>query len=161
MMKKYLLIIVFLSLLFCSLVKPILAVEVKVTGKIFDQKNNPVTPGVIVFETSDGKTVAAATSDPSGYYELSVPQGTYTITAQGPKGLGLESLKFSNKTISSPTVLNFTLKTPESVLAKKAGPGGNLKAIIAGGIICGIILITVALFVLKKKKPLPQPGSPN
>ncbi|MGE5041915.1 MAG: carboxypeptidase-like regulatory domain-containing protein [Candidatus Levyibacteriota bacterium] len=149
----------FLVLFLLSATSPAFAADVKIAGKILDQKNNPVAPGIVLFVNAAGKTVAAANTDPLGYYEATVPAGTYTISAQGPKALGLEASEFKNKTLSSSSLLNFTLKAPETTATKKSNGGIPVMYLLAGGIILVMVIIGVAFFVAKNKKTLPQPGS--
>ena len=130
--------IIFLFLFFWLLInKPVFAEDFRVSGKILDQKNNPVTQGSIVFIDGTGKTIAAATTDTTGFYQISVVGGTYTITANGARGAGLQESALINKTISVPTVLNFTLHAPNIAVSQKP----NLKKSFAYSTVFVIVLL--------------------
>jgi hypothetical protein len=136
------------------------AADFQASGKILDSNNNPVSQGIIVFLDGSGKTVAAATADNAGRYQIVVPQGTYTISVEGPKGAGLQKIELKGKTISSPTILDFTLNVPQTFVAKKSS---FLQTITPALIIFSIIIIIIGVVYLfwrkKRTKVLPQASS--
>lgn len=154
--------ILFVTLLLLIMSTPVaFAADYRVSGRILDQKNNPVTQGAVVFSDASGRAVAAATSDISGMYDMTVPEGTYTITIQAPEGSGLNDTTLAGQAVNEVSVRDFILDGSKPVVARKPSLIQRLTLFIVG---------TAAVFVIagggyiawrSRKKPSPQPGSPD
>jgi hypothetical protein len=161
-MKVKFLILVFFSLFLIS-AKASFAADVNISGKVLDQKNNPVPNSTIVFTTSDGKTVKAVNADFSGSYQVGIPQGKYTIMVSAPKETSAQPVVISNREISSTSNIDFILKTPVPAVTQKHSRSFLLS--ITFGIFLGLIIFIVLAWLIlrrrKKKEILPEPGSSN
>ncbi len=86
------------------------AANFQLSGKVTDAANNPIAnTAITVTDPNSQATIGTTTTDTNGNYALSVPQGTYTVTATPPTSSGFQSATVTNQNISSDTVLNFTL----------------------------------------------------
>jgi len=135
------------------------AAGLTVSGKIFDQNKNPIPQGVVVFLDSSGKTVAAAKSDISGFYTISVPKGTYTLSVNGPKESKLEQATIKNRTITTSTTFDFTLQAPVVPAANKSSLIGKIVLGFLGIALVIFVGIAAIILIRKKKQSLPQSGS--
>jgi hypothetical protein len=117
------------------------AADFSVSGKVTDQKNNSIHEAVIIFNDTSGKTVAVAKADVAGSYRTSVPQGTYTIEASGPKGIMLQSSKVSNRSIASPTTIDFILTAPQTFTPQKPSVLQSSLPYLAGGAALFVVLL--------------------
>jgi len=145
---KYILVIVLTLLLLSQGV--VFAKDFRVNGKILDSNNNPIPQGVIAFIDADGKTIAAATADSVGVYEVSVAGGKYSIMADGPRDAGLKGTSLSNQTISSDKTLDFTLEVP--VLEPAVKPSSVKKFLPAAMAVVALLIIACGAVILKRKK---------
>lgn len=145
---KYLLVIVFALLLLSQ--KAVFAKDFRVNGKILDSNNNPIPQGVIAFIDANGKTIAAATADSVGAYEVTVAGGKYSIMADGPRDAGLKGTSLSDQTISSDKTLDFTLEAPVTKPATK--PSSIKKFLPAAIAVVVLLIIACGIVILKRKK---------
>jgi hypothetical protein len=151
---------IFLLFFFVLFPKVSFAADFRVSGKIFDQKNNPIPNSTVVFTNSSGKTIGAVKSDFSGFYEISVPMGTYNILASGPIELKLPEATILSRSIQASSTINFTLNTPTSTVAQKTSAARMLTPVAIGLFILALVFLSGFIF-WKKRKVLPQPSSSN
>lgn len=134
-----------------------LAADVQVVGKIIDQKNNPVPQSTIIFSDSKGKPVQAVRADIEGNYRISLPEGSYSIVANGPQGTKLKSEALKERKIVTSSTINFTLTAPDIVVAQKP-PFIKTSAPYIVSVLLLVILVVIGLRVWKRNK-LTQTGS--
>src|SRR6266568_9508422 len=120
--SRIILFIFFFAFLGLSFAKIAEASTLTLSGKVLDQSNAPIANTTItVTDSSTNSTVGTTTVDPStGSYSLTVPQGTYNVTATPPSSSGFQSITFSNQSMSSDTILDFTL-VPQLSVATLSG----------------------------------------
>lgn len=97
------------------LISPAKASAFTLQGTVTDQLSNPIGDTTITVVDSNtqaivGTTTTTPNTDPNpGTYSLSVPQGTYNITAIPPASSGLQGSTFSSQVINSDMTVNFIL----------------------------------------------------
>lgn len=145
--------VILLSLFVGSLAIPntVFGADFQVSGKLYDQNNNPIARGVVVFTDTSGKTIDAAAADGTGFYKTSIAKGTYNLSAEGPEGSGLKSARLTNYTIASPTSLDFKLNTPVTAQAIKPSQFPFIVAMVIGAVVCILIVLGFMWWIQKKK----------
>lgn len=145
---KYLFAIVFVLFLFSQRI--VFAKDFRVNGKILDSNNNPIPQGVIAFIDANGKTIAAATADSVGAYEVLVTGGNYSIMADGPRDAGLKGTTLSSQAISSDKTLDFTLEAPVIEPAVKPSSIKKFLPLVIAFVV--LLIIACGVVILKRKK---------
>ncbi|MBI5122304.1 carboxypeptidase regulatory-like domain-containing protein [Candidatus Roizmanbacteria bacterium] len=97
--------IIFLSFPFL-LTKPAFADNFNLSGSVKDSSGNAITGAIISVNDTNNDS---ATTDSSGNYSLSIPQGIYDVQVMPPSGSGLTSAIAYGQNISSIITLNFIL----------------------------------------------------
>ena len=125
----------FLSFLLFTLVlglfsaKTAFAANFQLSGKVSDSSNNPIQNTTITVNNSQtNNIIGTTTDDSSGNYSLSVPEGTYNVTAAPPSSSGFQSVANNNVTINNDTILNFVLVHTNplvTITGKITDPQGN------------------------------------
>lgn len=127
------------------------AANVRIQGKISDKSANPVGMGSIALIDQNGQTVAAAITDGTGRYDVSVPAGKYTITVSGPTGSTIEPVTLKEQVLNSDSQRDFTLATPqpkETATKKASIPYAPIVVVVL------IIIVSIGIFIfLKRRKP--------
>jgi len=67
----------------CLVGAPAIAADPSIAG-IVRTGTGSATPGVVVNATQNGNAIATTTTAADGYYELSVPEGTYVLEFKSP-----------------------------------------------------------------------------
>lgn len=161
-MRAKLLVLILVSL-FLIFPKLTFAADIKVSGKIFDQNNNPVPNSTVVFTTSGGKTIKAVNADFSGFYQTDISQGKYTIIVSAPKEASAQQVTIADRTISSSSNIDFVLKTPTPSATQRNARSYLLPIAVGAffGLIVFIIFVWLILKRKKKKEVLPESSSPH
>lgn len=158
-MKKELVIAVALFLLFAQ---NVFAKDISVSGRVIDNNNNPIVRSSLVF-SANGKTVKAALTDTGGNYTTIVPEGTYSITVNGPEGTKIQSTKLKDQLLTSDTVRNFTLAVSLPTKSEKKVLNSPLIFYVLGILAVLSLIGGITFFVItkKKKQVLPEASSPH
>ena len=105
--------------------------------------------GSIVLVDGAGKTITAATTDGSGRYDITAPNGIYTITISGPQGSNITPTTLKDQVLSNDSQRDFALSTPQ--------PAKAIKSTIPYAAIAVVVLVivtSVGIFLfLKRRKP--------
>lgn len=96
------------------------AANIRIQGKVVDGANNPIGMGSIVLVDGAGKTITAATTDGSGRYDITAPNGIYTITISGPQGSNITPTTLKDQVLSNDSQRDFALSTPQPAKAIKS-----------------------------------------
>lgn len=125
------------------------AANIRIQGKVVDGANNPIGMGSIVLVDGAGKTITAATTDGSGRYDITAPNGIYTITISGPQGSNITPTTLKDQVLSNDSQRDFALSTPQ--------PAKAIKSTIPYAAIAVVVLVivtSVGIFLfLKRRKP--------
>jgi hypothetical protein len=108
LVKRILASLVILVLAFST--SPVVAADPSVAGIVRSGTGSAI-PGVVVNAMQSGNTIASTTTAADGYYELSVPEGTYTLEFKSPSA-SFTSLSTLPLTLPRNWPLNVVLTTP-------------------------------------------------
>ena len=85
----------------CLVGAPAIAADPSIAG-IVRTGTGAAIPGVVVNATQNGTQIATTTTAADGYYELSVPDGTYVLEFQSPS-TSYASLEFESTATTATT----------------------------------------------------------
>ena len=143
-MKLKLLIVVILFLIISksSFAKDV--AESQISGRVVDSQGNPIANSEIEL-TNESGSVSKAYTDFEGQYNVIVPNGTYSMSVEGPQGSDITSTVTNGQIISGETTRDFTLATKSlGGLEKEAKKPLSIQQIIIY-VLIGLLLTIAAV----------------
>lgn len=138
--------ILFTLIFFFLFSSRVFAEDFVVTGRIVDQNNNPVPKGIVEFINNSGENIETEIS--AGSYSVSVPEGIYTVKAEGPEGSGIGNIEKANQAISADVNIDMTIAPVE---ASASIMKNDLLLPILGLIVIGFFILLVLVWLIKRR----------
>ena len=139
-------------MLYLPLTKSVFAEEVPshIVGRVIDQQQNPVVYGKITFQNESTNLETNVYTDIDGSYQISVPDGIYSITIRGSYKNNNIQYSTSEK-VDGDMIKDFSVEVSTKGNPNRNSDVFNQNMLIVYPLIIVPVLFGVMLFVLRKK----------